>query len=46
MSSKLAELQEEVDKTSLELEQVKAENSVKMDEIDVLKQVQLYNIDL
>jgi len=41
MSTKLAELQEEVDKTSEELEQQKSENSARMDEIEALKQVRI-----
>lgn len=41
MSSKLAELQEEVDNTSQELEQQKSENSARMDEINALKQVRI-----
>lgn len=41
MSARLAELQEEVDKTSRELDQQKSENSINVDEIESLRQVRI-----
>jgi len=46
MSSKLVDIQEELDKTSQELEQEKAAKSARVDEIEALKQVTLRYIQL